>query len=329
MTPPILLHVGYHKTATTWLQKRLFQPEHGFRQIASHQEISDLIERPVDLAFDPDPVRALVARRLEEVPDGHVPVLSSEILSGHPFQAGRDGAVLARRLKAILPEARVLIGIRAQHRILPSVYMQYLLRGGTMPPERFFAGTDVPGYFGFDPVHFEYHRLTGLYQSLFGAENVHILTQEALKTDMDGAAATLAAFAGAGAFDGLRPAARGVQSASYPEYATGVLRRVNHLQASTLNPVPVIRLGQTPGGLYKVAGYLMKRPPLAKALRGRRPVTDHVAKRFAGHYADSNAELARIVTHPLDLTGYDLSSPQPEPQRDSAPAPSDPAPQRS
>ena len=327
MTSPILLHVGYHKTATTWLQMRLFQPEHGFRQIASHQEISDLVERPVDLTFDPEPMRALVMRRLAEVPDGHVPVVSSEILSGHPFQAGRDGAVLARRLKEILPRARVLIGIRAQHRILPSVYMQYLLRGGTMPVDRFFAGTDVPGYFGFDPVHFEYHRLTRLYQGLFGAENVHVLTQESLRTDMDAAAAALASFAGAGAFDGLAPAARGVQSASYPEYATGVLRRANHLQSSTLNPVPVLRLGETPGGLYKVAGYAMKRPPLSTMLRKRRPVSDHVAKRFAGHYADSNADLARIVTHPIDLTGYDL--PSRETETDTAPALPNPVLQRS
>lgn len=306
--PPVLLHVGYHKTATTWLQMRLFRPEHGFRQIVTHQEASDLIERPVDLAFDPAPMRALIAGRMADVEAGEVPVISSEILSGHPFQAGRDGAALARRLARIVPGARILIGIRAQHRILPSVYMQYLLRGGTMPPETFFEGTGVPGYFGFDPVHFEYHRLTALYQELFGAENVFVLTQESLARDMDGAAAALTAFAGAGRFEGLRKWARKVQSASYPEYGAGLLRRINHVQAGTLNPVPIVRLGETPGGLYKVAGYLLRRPPLSSVLKGRRPVAGEVARRFAGHYGASNAELARIAVHPLDLTGYEMPS---------------------
>ena len=305
-TAPILLHVGYHKTATTWLQMRLFRPEHGFRQIVTHQEISDLVERPVELAFDPAPMRALIAERMADVAPGEVPVISSEILSGHPFQAGRDGAVLARRLARIVPEARILIGIRAQHRILPSVYMQYLLRGGTMPPRAFFEGTTVPGYFGFDPVHFEYHRLTGLYQELFRSENVFVLTQESLARDMDGAAETLASFAEAGRFEGLCASARKVQSASYPEYGIGLLRRINHVQASTLNPVPIVRVGRTPGGLYKVAGYLLKRPPLSSLLKDRRPVADEVARRFAGQYAGSNAELARAAVHPLDLTGYEM-----------------------
>ncbi|MEM7642008.1 MAG: hypothetical protein AAF366_05720 [Pseudomonadota bacterium] len=304
--PPLLLHVGYHKTATTWMQRRLFQPEHGYRQLADHQEISDRVERPTDLTFDPGPMRNLIADRMAQVAPGEVPVLSSEILSGHPFQAGRDGAAMARRLARIAPGARILISIRAQARILPSVYMQYLLRGGTMPAERFFKGTKAPGYFGFDPVHFEYHRLVGLYQDLFGAGSVFVWTQESIARDMEAAAHRLADFAGAEGFAGLTPEARLVQSASYPEAGVGVLRRINHVQSSTLNPTPILRLGRTPQGLYRVAGFLFRRPPLSRILAGRRPVGDLVATRFAGHYAASNADLARISAHPLDLDGYDL-----------------------
>ena len=47
--------------------------------------------------------------------------------------------------------------------------MQYLLRGGTMSPELFFAGDPELGFYGFRPEHFEYHRLVKLYQDLFGA----------------------------------------------------------------------------------------------------------------------------------------------------------------
>lgn len=307
-TPPLLLHVGYHKTATTWMQMRLFRPEHGFRQLADHQEISDRVERPLELTFDPAPMRDLIADRLTGVAPGEVPVLSSEILSGHPFQASREGAVMARRLAQIAPDARILISIRAQHRILPSVYMQYLLRGGTMPPARFFDGTTAPGYFGFDAAHFEYHRLVALYQSLFGPENVFVWPQEALKHDMEAAATDLAAFAGATRFDGLTEAAHGVQSASYPEYGVGMMRRINHVQSSTLNPEPIIRLGQTPKGLYRGAGFALRHWPLSRLLAGRTPVSDIVAARFAGRFAQSNAELARIVAHPLDLTGYDVAA---------------------
>lgn len=192
MTAPLLLHVGYHKTATSWMQQRLFVHEHGYHQIARHREVWDHVVAPHGLLFDPAGMRAVIERGMRELPAGKVPVISSEILSGHPFYGGMGSDVFARRLKAIAPEARILISIRSQMRILTSVYMQYLLRGGTMSPQLFFAGDPELGFYGFRPEHFEYHRLVKLYQELFGAENVHVMTQESLRTDMDGATMRLA-----------------------------------------------------------------------------------------------------------------------------------------
>ena len=180
MTPgrPLLLHVGYHKTATTWMQRALFQEVHGYRPLLSHAEVFDLVVRPHGLRWDPAPARALIAERLAGVPGGQTPVISSEILSGLPFTGGRESDGLARRLAEVaegLPaEPRILVSIRAQMRMLPSVYMQYIRRGGTMPPETFFAGESEIGYFGFSPEHFEYDRFVALYQRLFGRAAVHV-----------------------------------------------------------------------------------------------------------------------------------------------------------
>ena len=302
--PRLLLHVGYHKTATTWMQKHLFQPVHGFQQLATHQEISDRVERPADLVFDPDPMRALIAERMESVAPGNVPVVSSEILSGHPYQGGRDSATLARRLAEIAPDARILFTIRAQDRILPSVYMQYLLRGGTLSPERFFAGIKEPNYFGFDPVHFEYDRLIAFYQNLFGAEDIYVSTQESLRRDMDSAISNLAQFAGADLYNGLTLEARKVQSASYPEYGVPIFRRINYMQAFTRGQFPSVDQARIPGPLYRGVGYMLRRDPVRRIMTGYKPVTDHIATRFAGRFDESNARLARLSRYPLDLDGY-------------------------
>ncbi|GIT93271.1 hypothetical protein JANAI61_37290 [Jannaschia sp. AI_61] len=305
MTRRVLFHVGYHKTATTWMQRMLFTPAHGYAQIAGHGEADKFIMRPHGLVFDPSPMGDHIDRALAALPPDQTPVISSEILSGHPFEGGQGSDVLAERIAQIAPNARILISIRAQMRILPSVYMQYLLRGGTQRPAAFFAGTDEPGYLGFSPLHFEYDRLVAHYQGLFGVENVHVLTQESLRDDMDGAAARLATFAGNGAFGGLVPEARAVNAPSYPEYAVPVLRRVNQVQASTLNPAPLIRLGRTPKGLYKGLGYLLKRPLARRLLGQRRPVSDHVRDRFAGVFDASNQRLAELMAHQaLDLSAY-------------------------
>lgn len=302
---PLLLHVGYHKTATTWMQKRLFQPRNGFRQLANHREVFAHIVKPHGLFFEAEPMRKLIAARRADLALGEVPVISSEILSGHPFLAGRESDIYAARLAEIAPDARILISIRAQHRILPSVYTQYLLRGGTLPYDRFFDGTDEPGYFGFAPEHFEYDRLVRLYQDLFGADRVYLMTQESLKTDMEAAAAALARFAQADGFTGLSQADRQVYAPGYPEHALPVLRRLNHVQSSTLNPWPILRLGRTPVGLYKSAGWILRRPPVSTLFGHRKPVSDHVAERFRGHYAASNARLAAIMAHPVDLSDYE------------------------
>jgi hypothetical protein len=304
MTPPILFHVGYHKTATTWMQRMLFTPEHGYRQVAGHEEAFEHVVRPHGLRFDPEPMRETLLRGMAALKDGEVPVLSSEILSGHPFQGGHESDVYAERLARIMPDARILISIRSQTKILPSVYMQYLLRGGTMPYDRFFEGSRELGYFGFTPDHFEYDLLVAHYQRLFGRDKVHVVTQESLARDMQAAAREVADFSGAQLFDTLQPAARKVHAASYPEYAAAVLRRVNHVQESTLVTTPIIKLGETPRGLYRASGYVLRSNPVARIFGQRKPVSDYVRRRFAGHFDASNRRLAEICPAALDLSAY-------------------------
>lgn len=312
MTTPLLIHVGYHKTATTWMQRRLFMPEHGWRQIAGHAEVFTHVVSPHGLVFDPAPMRALVAARAAAAGEGEALVISSEILSGNPFYGGRESDIYAERLAQIAPGARILVSIRNQLRILPSIYMQYILRGGTQTPERFFEGTDEPGYFGFSAAHFFYDRLVARYQELFGAGNVYLLTQESLLQDVDLAAENLARFCGNARFKKLVESARAASGVSYPEHAVPVLRRVNHVQSSTLNPTPVLGLGRTPKGLYRILGYLLRRQPLSGLLKTYRPVSSLVRHRFAGVYDESNRRLLAAAAHPLDLTGYPgLTTPPP------------------
>jgi len=294
---PMLIHIGYHKTATTWMQKHLFMPTHGYQQVMGHQDVFDMIVKPHGLRFDPELARAAL-----KVDTGtKVPVISSEVLSGHPFQGGHESDVYAERLAAIAPNAKILVSIRDQMSIIPSVYMQYLQ---TMPFDRFYEGTDRPGYFGFTPEHFEYDVLVAHYQNLFGAENVYVMTQESLKTDMEGAASDLALFAGAHEYTDLAVSARKVHAASYPEYAAGALRRTNHVQTSTLNPRPIVSFGQSPDGLFKVAGGIARRWPIKPLLAGRKPISEYVAKRFEGRYVDHNKRLAEIVQNSVDLSKY-------------------------
>ena len=286
------------------MQKLLFVPKYGFQQIAGHKEVHENIVAPHGLRFDPAPMRELIDKGVRSLSNALVPVISSEILSGHPFYGGIGSDVYADRLKQVAGDGRILVSVRSQTKVLVSVYMQYLLRGGTMNCADFFEGKTDFGYNAFRPEHFEYDRLVEYYQTLFGDENVHVVTQESLKADMNAAASDIAQFSDNTQFTGLASEDRRVQAKSYPEYAVGVLRRVNHVQSSTLNPRPIVKIGHTPGGLYKFVGYTMKQKLVERALGNYTPVSDYVQKRFAGHYAASNARLFDLSRGRLDLSEY-------------------------
>ena len=304
MSKRLLIHIGYHKTATTWMQRLLFMPAHGYHPLANHDQVFEHITAPHGLCFDPKPMQRLIAEGLEKMLPTGVPVVSSEILSGNLFFGGRESEAYAIRLKSIAPDARILISIRAQLQLLPSVYMQYVSCGGTMPCAQFFERQTPLGYFGFDAVHFEYDRLVGHYQNLFGRENVYVLPQESLKVDMAAAARKLAEFCDNTDFQGLTREAHQVVMASYPEYAAPFLRRANHVQRSVLVPAPIFSLGETPGGLYRALGYVLKTPALAQRLKNHKPVSNYVKTRFAGRYTQSNVRLAHITDGKLDLSSY-------------------------
>lgn len=302
---PLLIHVGYHKTGTTWLQRILFKPAYGYQPLMEHREIFDRIVRPHGLLFDAAPLRAEIESRRGRGAPGGADLISSEILVGNPFHGGRESDDLARRLKALAPNARILLTIREQLRAATSVYMQYLNRCGTMKPKEFFSDDPVIGYVAFAPEHLEYHRLVKLYIDLFGVENVQVMTQEALARDGVRFAQDLADFAGVTARGDLANVPAEPMSPSPPEYFAPVLRRLNHFRSGPAGPGPILNLGSMGRPAYNGLGALGRTPAMKAMFGARRPVTDEVRRRFAGRYAESNRALKDLLGARVDLTGYE------------------------
>ena len=294
----LVIHIGYHKTATTWLQRRVFTPQMGFASLLDHGDVDRLIIKPHDLDFDPKPARDSLQIQQQSKPPNTCPIVSSETLSGHPFYGGKQSAAIARRLHDIAPDARILVTVRSQETMLPSVYMQYLQRGGTLSHQAFFAGSGGYGYPGFEPTHFSYDRLIALYQSLFSA--VHVMTYEHLAASPDQALSQLSAVLGhpiptLGKTEGERV------SASLPQAVAPLLRRINHARKSTLNPSPAIALSREPGWMHRA---LAAGAGFAHPLLTARPVDAYVKAHFNGMFTGSNQRLNQITGGQLDLSAY-------------------------
>ena len=304
--PEPVLHIGYHKTGTTWMQRVLFHPDFGFAQVTGHEEVYRCITAPHAFEFDAPATVAHFAPLIARVPEGTVPVISSEILSGHPFYGGRRNVEFAHRLRALFPRARIVVTIREQVKIIASVYMQYLSRCGTKPPEAFFRETETPGYESFSAIHFCYHHLVGLYRDLFGVDRVLVLTQEEMAGDLAGFIGKAAMFADATPRVAIPPrTAR--EAVSNPEFAYPILRRINHFRADSPSAEPVLDLGPAAKLVYRSVGKLARLDPVRRRLGHHRPVTTLVQDRFGMRFAESNRALKDMLGEGVDLDGYTMA----------------------
>ncbi|UCH15518.1 MAG: hypothetical protein JSV22_06025, partial [Bacteroidales bacterium] len=133
MLEPII-HIGYPKTATSWLQKEFF-PRASNLTVANRKHIFRKIIEPYDFIINYDEIRAWINKNYS----GKV-LFSDHGFTGTNHSFGIRNYLIrenAYRLNKIFPEAKIIIFIRNQPDIIASTYLQYLKAGGTYPVSKF------------------------------------------------------------------------------------------------------------------------------------------------------------------------------------------------
>mgnify|MGYP005842726797 CR=1 FL=1 len=297
----MLVHIGYHKTATSWLQNVIFDdPACGYQSILSFPEIQDLLVLPNALDFDKDYARHEISKHIQSVgQEGMVPVITSERLSGNPHSGGYDSLELAFRLHATLPHSKVLIVIREQTSMILSSYKQHIRMGGRCSLRGYLKQARFAGRIPlFQYKHFEYDRLLGAYLRLFGDSKVLIIPHELLVLNPDAFITKLNEFSESKG--GENPAASRRSNVGLSMLSTGMKLGLNRLGARNPND---------PCGSLRIPGYnqiLITSLAWADRITPKciRQSMDQAAKRViaadAGHrYLESNRRTA-------DMTGIDL-----------------------
>lgn len=119
----LFLHVGLHKTGTTFLQQAVFPKWQGINYIPE------------------DKLEFLV--RMDESQDY---LLSREGLSGKNWAHAEERAKNISALAGLYPQAKVLLSFRKHSSYIVSSYKQYLQQGGYLPFNEYF---DLPTDQGF------------------------------------------------------------------------------------------------------------------------------------------------------------------------------------
>lgn len=304
-SPRSVVHIGYHKTATTWLQRELF-PRATSHDMISRKQVQDIFLAPGGLHFCPVEAREKLAVAGRNRPL----LLSEENLSGYLHNGGLHGFLgpeAARRIHAVLPDSSIVIFIRNQFEICRASYAQYVSGGGTWGQGRYFeTACKVRGALtrpwkapAFEFEHFEFDRLVAYYDSLFGAENVHVYPYEWLLDRnmlIDRMERDLGLTFGDGEAENCR------RNGSLSPVAIGMMRFVNlFTRQSVVNKNCIVDL---PGGqIMRHAAKLAAQKVPSGDRRGMR-LPEGIRERIAGHYPESNRRLMASRNLPLEELGY-------------------------
>jgi hypothetical protein len=262
---------------------------------------------PPGMHFDPAEAR----RVLELDTRGKPVVLSEENLSGYIHNGGLHGLLgpeSVRRIKAVLPDARIVIFIRNQPDMIRATYSQYVAGGGTYgldkylhTYERVYGALRAPFKApAFEWEHFEFDRLIALYDATFGRDNVFVYPYEWLKQPE-------VLFARLEQDLGIRfPAGiteRRGANVSHSEQGMNALRFANRFtRQSVANKDWVM---DPPGGhaARNVVRFFLKAVP-----GGPFRLPKSVVAEIGRYYAESNRRLAQMRDLPLAELGYPMGS---------------------
>ena len=187
-----LIHIGVHKTATSWFQADFYP------RVRNARYINRVAVRQVLLGGNGYRFDAAAARETLGFDEGDRAILCDEDLSGVLHNGGVAttflAAAIADRLHAASPDAEIVIFVREQVAMAAACYHQYVREGGTASarrylfPENYRHLTKMRPFKTprFDFAQFDYRGLIERYDALFGRDRVHVFAYEEFARDRPG-----------------------------------------------------------------------------------------------------------------------------------------------
>lgn len=219
------IHIGMHKTATTFLQREVFPRLSGVHFVPPTVPLNHLLRRA----------------------PGTKVLISDENLSGRPWRMPPDAAYSWREDRetsltnaaALFPGAKPLACFRKHRDFVVSLYKQYLHQGGTSSLEHFFR---LDGSGIVKPADLDYRRVIGLLADRFDDE-AFVFTYDQYAS-FDRLLPRICSALETPIPSGIDPnkrfnrGVRGIQAT--------ILRRLNQASASAMNPNGRLPLNSRP-----------------------------------------------------------------------------------
>jgi hypothetical protein len=308
-----LIHIGYHKTASTWLQTQFFNhPDLQFNMPIAKREIKDKILFPHPFSFEEKEARSTFEQKLTRTPDEQTSVISMESISGSFFSDGSDGIERANKMKSVFPNAAILINIREQQSMLRSSYKHYVKALGTLSVAKWLAAsnTSKKRLPVFSPIRFHYHHLILHYQSLFGVDNVLVLPCEQLWQTPELYVQRISEFAGITLSDDVCKSLNYTYKSNkgLSAYTANIKRHLNRIimHDIVLNPNPICPVNLHPNTLKRWTYRIDRRIPEFLKLRSEKKLIEIIGQYTGKQFQESNRITAELTGLNLEEYGYDV-----------------------
>lgn len=300
----ILIHIGYPKTASTWLQQFIFgDAKSGFcvpwgaqSELAKEQFI-----KPDSLHFSAEFARSAFEQGLHEADKNNlIPVISQEFLIGDPLLNRFSGKFWAKeiadRIHSTFPNALILIVIREQKSIVISSYRQHISMGGTATIQQFIGtGKEESSFLPICPLEFfDYDLVIDYYQKLFRADNIIVLPFEILKQNPKDFIENLVRFTGS---KGIPNYSQKSKNVGYKGVRLSLQRQLNFFVSSKYKLTWRIAC--------KLSAETERLLPPSLNDRIERSLEDFVSKRISHRFRESNQRTSRLIGMNLADLGYD------------------------
>lgn len=180
----LYLHIGLHKTATTFLQKAVF-PNIRDINFIEQERIYRILRRIMiedSVIFDQNKTKKQISNYMT---DG-INLISAEGLSGNPCLQYINRSNVVYKLHNMFSDAKIIIGIRNQRDMIVSLYKQYVKIGGTKRISDFIhpkqiIGEPIQDFFDLETL--KYGPYLQRIEEYFGLDNIYIYIYEDLLRD--------------------------------------------------------------------------------------------------------------------------------------------------
>lgn len=300
----VYIHVGFHKTATTFLQRRIYPKMQNVTHI-KNKHISETLY-DIRLKSLTDGNIELIRDRFAKWEEGRPLLISYEGLSGSPFSQKRSKQQesILKDLRRVFPaesyDVRIIIGIREQVKLVTSLYLQYIHQGGTQKPETYFKEMQEFGVLD----HFYYDRYLEMVEDIFGKDSYYCMVYETFNEDINKGLLELLEYMGE---DAVPNYSNTQVNRSFGAAQAKVGRRLNFLFKTNLNPN-----GKIPIRRFPIVGKVSPRRVLQskasfKLHYKRYQLPEHLHKMLKEKYVESN-KLLKKEYNLLLPDNYDASS---------------------